>query len=160
MGIQTQNTRIIHAALAPTWTAISEMKALEDWHPNVAAIALESDHNAGVGASRRITFQNGKGVVETVVAQSEREFVTMDLTESPPLKNAVVTIRLEEKSPNETEVTFSIDYSVKYGPLGWLMGVLMMNRVFRKVFGVSLAGLSYHLETGNLVTDSIPARAA
>ena len=160
MGIQTQNSRLIHAALAPTWTAVSEMKALLDWHPNVAKVVLESDHNTGVGASRRITFQNGKGVVETIVEQSEREFVTMDLSESPPLEKALVTIRLAEKSAKETEVTFSIDYRVKYGPVGWLMGVLMMNRVFRKVFGVSLAGLAYHLETGNLVTDSIPARAA
>ena len=160
MGIQTQDTRIIHGALAPTWTAISEMKAVQDWHPNVAGVALLSVHNSGLGAARRITFQDGNTVVETVNAESEGEFVTVEMTELPMLENADVTIRLEEKSPKEIEVTFSIDYTVKYGPLGWLMGVLMMSRVFKKVFGISLAGLAYHLETGNLVTDSIPARAA
>ncbi len=160
MGIQTQNTRVIHAALAPTWTAVSEMKAVQDWHPNVAGVALLSAHNSGVGASRRVTFQDGNTVVETVIEQSEGEFVTMEMSELSPLQSAVVTIRLEERAPKETEVTFSIDYRVKFGPLGWLMGVLMMNRVFRKVFGISLAGLAYHLETGKLVTDSIPARAA
>ena len=45
------------------------------------------------------------------------------------------------------------------GPVGALAGALMMNPRFTKVFGVALAGLSYHLATGNIVTDSVPTSA-
>lgn len=158
MGLQVQRTRLVHAAIAPTWAAVSKMDAVADWHPNVARASVLT-HNAGVDASRRVEFHNGTSVVETVTQEQERQFVTMDLLEAPLLKKAVVTIRTEQKSAEETEVTFSVDYDVKYGPIGWLMGTLMMKKAFRKIFGVSLGGLAYHLETGKLVTDSVPARA-
>ena len=134
------------------------MDAVADWHPNVAR-AVVLTHNAGVEASRRVEFHNGTSVVETVLRQDEPHFVTMELLEAPHLKKAIVTIRTEQKSAEETEVTFSVDYEVKYGPIGWLMGKLMMKKAFRNIFGISLGGLAYHLETGKLVTDSVPARA-
>jgi ribosome-associated toxin RatA of RatAB toxin-antitoxin module len=159
MGNRIQRTRIVNAASAPTWTAVSEMKAVRDWHPNVASVSLLSEHNSGVGASRRVHFQDGNSVVETVTEESEREFVSVAMTELPLLDEAVVTISMKEQSVGQTEVTFTVDYTVKYGPLGWLMNALMMKRVFKKIFGISLAGLAYHLETGELVTDSLPAAA-
>ncbi|MBL4689136.1 MAG: SRPBCC family protein [Nannocystaceae bacterium] len=158
MALQAQSTRLIHASIAPTWEAVSKMDAVVDWHPNVARASVLT-HNAGVDASRRVEFHDGTSVVETVVQEQEPHFVTMDLLEAPLLDKAVVTIRTEQKSAEETEVTFSVDYKVKYGPLGWLLGTVMMKRAFRKIFGVSLSGLAYHLETGKLVVDSIPARA-
>jgi hypothetical protein len=135
------------------------MKAVRNWHPNVAKVSLLSEHNSGLGASRRVHFQDGNSVVETVTEESQLEFVTVVMTELPVLDEAAVTISLKERSAQQTEVTFSIDYTVKYGPAGWLMNVLMMKRMFKKVFGVSLGGLAYHLETGELVTDSIPTAA-
>lgn len=160
MEIQVQRTHLVHAPLAPTWTAVSEMEAVVDWHPNVARARILSDHSSGVGAARRVEFQDGNSVVETVIEESEGEFTTIEMTELPLLDKAVVTIRMKGTSSDETEVTFSVDYRVKYGPIGWLMGMLMMKRAFKKIFGISLAGLAYHLETGKLVTDSIPSEAA
>lgn len=158
MALQVSRTRLVHASLAPTWAAVSKMDAVADWHPNVARSRVLT-RNDGVDASRRVEFHNGTSVVETVTQQDERKFVTMDLLEAPLLKKAVVTIRTEPKSDQETEVTFSVDYDVKYGPIGWLMGTLMLKRGFRKIFGVSLGGLAYHLETGEMVVDSVPERA-
>ncbi len=158
MGNNVQRKHIVNASIAPTWAAISEMGAVQDWHPNVARSEVLSTNSTGIGASRRVEFQDGNSVVETVIEQSEPHFTTMEMTESPPLKRAVVTIRAKERSAYVTEVTFSIDYDLKLGPIGWLIHVLMMKRLFGKVFGVALEGLSYHLETGNLVTDSVPVR--
>ncbi|MBV1857723.1 MAG: SRPBCC family protein [Nannocystaceae bacterium] len=159
MSLQVHRTRLVHAPIAPTWAAVSKMDAVADWHPNVARASVLT-HNAGVDASRRVEFHDGTSVVETVMQQDEARSVTMALLEAPLLKKAIVTIRTEKKSAAETEVTFSVDYDVKYGPIGWLMGTVLMKKAFRKIFGVSLGGLAYHLETGNLVTDSVPARAS
>jgi hypothetical protein len=134
------------------------MGAVQDWHPNVARAVVLTTHDTGIGASRRVEFQDGNSVVETVIEESEPQFTTMEMTESPMLKKALVTIRTRERSADTTEVTFSIDYSLKFGPIGWLIDAVMMKRIFRKVFGVALEGLSYHLETGEMVTDSIPDR--
>ena len=157
MANQIQQSRVVPAPLASTWAAISQMRAVQDWHPNVARSEVLTDRTSGVGASRRVEFQDGNSVVETVIEESELDFTTMTMSEMPLLKDARVTIRTEQKSAGETEVTFSINYGVQYGPVGWLLNALVMKRLFRKVFGVALAGLSYHLETGNLVTDSLPA---
>jgi len=156
---QVQQSQVINAPIAPTWAAISSMRAVQDWHPNVARAVVLTPQDSGIGASRRVEFQDGRSEVETVIEESELHSTTMEMTASSPLNRAVVTIRTEERSADTTEVTFSIDYGLKYGPIGWLIDAVMMRRLFRKAFGMALDGLSYHLETGKLVTDSVPDRA-
>jgi ribosome-associated toxin RatA of RatAB toxin-antitoxin module len=156
MGTQVQRSHLVHAPIAAVWAAISSMRAVEDWHPNVAAVSVLSEGDTGVGASRRVSFHDGNSVVETVVEVSAEQFVTMAMSEMPMMKHASVTIRVEPHSATTTEVSFEIDYQMGLGPLGWLMSAVMMKGMFRKVFGVALGGLAYHLETGERVT----ARAA
>ena len=151
-----QETQVVNGSIAPAWEAISKMGAVQDWHPNVARATVLTTYDTGIGASRRVEFQDGNSVVETVIEESEQQFTKVEMTESPMIKEALVTIRTKERSADTTEVTFSIDYSLKFGPIGWLIDAVMMKRIFGKVFPIALAGLSYHLETGNLVTDSIP----
>jgi ribosome-associated toxin RatA of RatAB toxin-antitoxin module len=155
---QVQQSQVINAAIAPTWAAISSMRAVQDWHPNVAHAEVLTPNDSGVGASRRVEFQDGRSEVETVTEESELRFTKMEMTASSPLNRALITIRTKERSADTTEVTFSIDYGLKYGPIGWVIDAVMMKRLFGKVFNTALGGLSYHLETGKLVTDSIPDR--
>ena len=159
MGHRVQKTQPVNAAIAPTWAAISEMGAVEHWHPNVARAEVLTDNSSGVGASRRVEFQDGNSVIETVIEQADGSYTTMKMADSAPLHNAVVTIRAEPGADGQTDVTFTIDYEVKYGPVGWLLHQLVMKRMFGKVFGVALDGLRHHLETGERVADSVPARA-
>lgn len=160
MPNQIQQSQVIPAALAPTWEAISQMLAVQNWHPNVADVSLLTEQSSGVAASRRVTFHDGNSVVETVVEETVQGFTTMEMSEMPILKDARVTIRSTRISADETEVTFTLNYGLRYGPLGWLLNLLMMKRMFRKVFGIALSGLSYHLKTGKLVVDRVPSLAA
>ncbi len=135
------------------------LKSVQDWHPNVAKVTVRSEHDSGVGASRRVEFHDGNGAVETVTAQEDRESVTMEMTEAQMMKEAVITISMNERTADTTEVTFSVDYKMMYGPLGALIGALMIKRVLTKAFGMALDGLSYHLQTGQVVHDSVPELA-
>jgi len=155
-----QKSQVVNAPIAPTWAAVSRLGAVEEWHPNVARATVLTAHDSGIGASRQVEFQDGNSAVETVIEESELHFTKMEMSASSPLSEIVVTIRTEERSADTTEVTFSVDYGMKYGPIGWMIDVGMMRRVFDKVFTAALGGLSYHLETGDLVTDVIPQRAA
>ncbi|MGI9657865.1 MAG: SRPBCC family protein [Gaiellaceae bacterium] len=154
-----QRTEVVNGSLDETWAEIADLRAVEDWHPNVARVEILTDQSEGLGAARRVEFQDGNSVVETVVEESEQQFSTLKMTEMPMMKSALVTIGTEERTPATTGVTFSLDYQMKYGPIGWLISTLMMKRMFPKIFGAALAGLSYHLETGELVTDAVPDRA-
>lgn len=153
-----QRTEVVNGSIDKAWAAISKMGAVTDWHPNVARAEVLTEHDTGIGASRRVEFHDGNSVVETVIEESEQQFTTVEMTDAAMMKSALVTIRTSERSANTTDVTFSIDYSLKFGPVGWLLDAFMMRRLFRKVFSAALAGLSYHLETGELVIDSVPDR--
>jgi len=155
-----QKTQVVNGSIARAWEAVSKMGAVSDWHPNVSIVTVLTEHDSGIGAARRVEFHSGGSSVETVVEESEQEFTTVEMTELPLIKKAHISIRTKERSADTTDVTFLIDYSLKFGPVGWLLDVFMFRRIFRKVFGVALPGLSYHLETGNLVTDSIPDQAS
>lgn len=160
MASKVQFSQLIPAALAPTWAAISKLEAVADWHPNVARVSVLGDRGAGVGAARRVEFHDGNSVVETITEEVEHQFTTMAMTEMPMMKHAVVTISTEARSADTTEVTFCIEYQVGLGPIGWLLDRLMMRRLFAKVFRMALGGLAYHLETGEVVTNTVPLRAA
>ena len=153
-----QATQTVNAPIRPTWEAISRMGAVQDWHPNVARANVLTTRDSGIGASRRVEFQDGNSVVETVIEESNLHFTKVAMTESPMLKEAVVTMRTEKRSADTTDVEFSIDYGLKYGPVGWVLDAVMMKRLLGKAFDMALEGLSYHLETGNPVADSIPDR--
>ncbi|MEM9651894.1 MAG: SRPBCC family protein [Actinomycetota bacterium] len=154
-----QETKVVNGSIDKAWEAISRMSAVQDWHPNVARVTVLSGQESGVGASRRVEFHDGNSVVETVTAEAAQQFVTMAMTEAQMMKRASVTISVSERSAETTEVTFDLDYTMSFGPLGALMGAIMMKRVFTKVFGMALDGLSYHLQTGRVVTDSVPGLA-
>lgn len=147
-------SRVVDGSIDAAWHAISEMKAVKDWHPNVANVTVLGDRTSGVGAARRVEFHDGNSVVETVTAQAAAQFVTMSMTEAQMMKRAEVTISVDAKSTGTTEVTFALDFTMSMGPLGAVIGALLMKRVFTKVFGEALAGLSHHLHTGEPVSDS------
>ena len=103
--------------------------------------------------------QNGLQAIAGEVERFQIDY-REEKTALEPLRNPVVTIATHATPTGETEVTFSIRYDVKYGPIGWLLSSLVMKGMFRKVFGKALAGLAYHLKTGKLVTDAVPSAAA
>ena len=70
-----QKTRMVNASIAPTWAAVSKLGAVQDWHPNVASASVLTAKTAGVGASRRVEFQDGSGcVVGDAINRADVEF--------------------------------------------------------------------------------------
>jgi len=87
----------------------------------------------------------------------EGEGFKIDIYESNlPLRSNVVTFALAE-SAGGTRVSVSPNYTLKFGPFGMLMDKLMVRRQFEQGMEGLLAGLKYHVETGNEVGDKVPA---
>ena len=55
-----------------------------------------------------------------------------------------------------TVVSVSPDYELKFGPIGVVMDLLFARRQLRRGMEDLVAGLKYHVETGELVGDSLP----
>ena len=63
-------------------------------------------------------------------------------TEPMPLKEGYGEISLQPHGKNQTLVRWAMDYRVKYGPIGWLLGQTMMKAMMGKVLDANLKGLA------------------
>jgi len=141
-------TRHIPASPARVWAAFADFGGIHKFHPFVETSPMLSQNASGLGAERRCEFYDGNSVCERVVGVEEGTSMTIDIYEgSMPLERAEARIHLEP-ADGGTRVRFVMDYTVKWGPIGALMDVMMMRRKMRGMLGKVLAGLETHLETG------------
>lgn len=59
-----------------------------------------------------------------------------------PLKVAYAELSIRPHGIGQTHVEWSMDYQVKYGPFGWLLGQTMMKIMMGKILVANLNGLA------------------
>jgi len=105
-----------------------------------------------------VFFYDGSSVVEEIVDLQEGKSITMVLSEySMPLKSAVAIMKVSPVNENTSELTLSMNFVVKAGPLGWLMGVVLMRPLMKGVFKKVLCGLAYYSATRKTVGNKLPS---
>ena len=147
-----QVTRTVHAPADRVWDAFDDFSAVANFHPLVELSPALNGIERGVGAQRECHFYGG-GTIQEVVRESRpgrRQTVEIVETGPFPLKKAIANIELTPRD-DATDVTFTMNYEPKYGPLGWLMAKTVMGGQFAKTFDRVLKGLDDHLRTGQLV---------
>ena len=151
----------IEAPAEQVWAALANLEAVQDYSAGVAKARYTSDVREGIGARRHCDLQNPSGWVEERVTdwQDGRE-MTIEIYESnAPLKSAFGRFAVTPDG-EATTVDFALDYEMKFGPIGALMSLLPVKRVFGKANKSTLAGLKYYVETGEVVGTDIPVAAA
>lgn len=145
-------TIIIEAAPERVWAILKDFGGVHRWHPKVESSPLTGARNEGLGAGRVCNFYDGTSVREQIVEYRDGESMRVELSEfSMPLHRAEARLALRVLGQSRTEVTFSMDYDVKFGPLGWVMNSLMMQPMLAKMFEQILESLRHHVITGELV---------
>ena len=145
-------TLIVQASSQQVWAVLKDFSGIHRWHPKVETSPLTNEINEGLGAGRICNFYDGTSIKEEIVEYQEGEMMKVALSEfSMPLHRGEATINLRELSEEETEVTFAMDYDVKFGPLGWVMNSLMMQPMMGKMFEQVLGSLDHHVVTGELI---------
>ena len=115
---------------------------------------------SGLGAKRKCTFNDGSSLVEEIVAFQEGQSFTMELSEyTLPLKSMSAQMKVTPIDENSSELRMSSDFVVKAGPLGWLMGFLLMKPMMKGVFTKLMTGLAYHTTTGKRIDEKLPEKA-
>ena len=147
----------IDAPKEKVWEVLANLGGIDKWNPGVAHSHWTSEQKQGVGASRHCDLQNPSGhLEERAIEWREGEGYTIDVYESSfPMKNTVEFAIKPEGGGTRVYVT--VDYRLKYGPVGALLDVLFVRRQIQKGFDRLVAGLKYHVETGDPVDDKVPA---
>ena len=145
----------INAPIARVWETVADVGMIADWHPEVARSPVLSDHRTGLGATRRIELYDGSSVVEEVTALEERRSMTVTMSEhSMPLSVGMATFTVEAASDDRSTASMTMEYRMKYGPLGWLLNAVMLRRVMAKLLASVLTGLNHHLVTGEHIGEN------
>ena len=145
-------TRTIHASSDRVWDAFDNFSGIAAFHPAVERSPALNEIERGVGAQRECHFYGGGSVKEVVIESQPGRQLKVEIYEMGPfpLKKAIADIDLMPKGDN-TDVTFTMNFTPKFGPLGWLMGKTVMKSKFSKIFDSVLKGLDDHLRTGQLI---------
>ncbi|HUT07177.1 MAG TPA: SRPBCC family protein [Nitrosopumilaceae archaeon] len=96
---------IIKASKQNVWRKISNIVGLS-WLIDVKKTVYLSKKKHGVGAIRKITFNDGNTIEEHVVAWKNGEYFTYIATEGLPLRAYVATISIKPKSKNLVQLNW------------------------------------------------------
>lgn len=150
----------IAAPRQKVWDVLADLGGIYKWNPGVSHSYSSSDNSQGEGATRHCDLSQGGYLKERAVDWREGQGFKIDIFETNlPLKSNVVDFTVEG-DVDGTIVTVAPEYALKYGPIGWLLDQLWARRQFKKGMAELLAGLKYHVETGELVGDRVPDGAS
>jgi len=88
---------IIKSSKQKVWRKISNIVGLPSWLIDVKKTVYLSRKKRGVGAIRKITFNDGNTIEEHVVAWQNGEYFTYVATDGLPLRVYVATISIKPK---------------------------------------------------------------
>lgn len=144
-------TRIQHeieASCPPdrVWAILADLEAVREYNPGVRHAAIEGWPRTGVGARRSCDLLPKGRVVERVTYWDEGRALGLEVAESDwPIHFMRWVTRLEPKGGG-TRITQSLDYKVKFGPLGWLLDRLFMRRKLTAALDEVFTSLVRHAE--------------
>lgn len=150
MGTFATSTTIA-APITAVWHALADIGNIAAWNPGVVDSYTTSEgQTEGVGATRYCDLGGSNFLDESVVTWRPEQALTMRITDTNmPFKTADIRFTLQPRN-QQTEVTVSPIYELKYGLLGKLMDALFVKRTYRKGMDALLAGLKSHVEEKQL----------
>ena len=141
--IHFERSLTIDASPDAVWAVLGRYMHADDYCPEITSVEALTDGEDGVGSRRKNIFKNSSYMVEEVTAWHEGKGFTIKATDMPgmPLKAASSTVRIDAVGC-KSKVTWTFDFKVKFGPLGWLMGQTMMKTAMGKIIDANLKGLA------------------
>ncbi len=145
--------RTINAPVETVWDALSDFGSVYRYSANVESSPVnEGTPSRGVGSERVCHLYDGNHIEERVTGSVDKEQLSIKIVGgSMPLKSADGVFDLLPTPSGGTQVTMTMTYVAKFGPLGWLMDKLMMKRAMTGSLNGLLAALDHHLITGETI---------
>ena len=156
--IHFQRTLDIDATPEALWAVISRFMHIDEFAPRVKSVDALTDGEDGVGSKRRCHFHDGGSVVEEVTAWEAPRRYRVHLSEmtAMPLREAHAEVSVAPLDSGRARVRWGMDYRVKYGPLGWVLGQTLMKVMMGKVLDGNLKGLASKVESARGAPSQVP----
>lgn len=150
--VEVTISRRINAGINNVWNAWFDFGNIHSFHPGVKHSSIIAGPSSGVGAARRCDLYDGTHTEEVVTDFEFDSYMTWEMTEMPfPLKAADVRLDFDENGKESTDLVMTFRADLKLGPVGWLLGQLVVKRLVKKNLGKVLDSLNDHFRTGQLV---------
>jgi len=133
----------MNASPEAIWAEIGRYMEIDDFSPYIVSVDALTDGEDGMGSIRRNNFDNGSSMVEEVIQWTPNKGYRVRSSEfgSNPMTEMTAELAIKPASKGKSKMSWSIDYRMKYGPLGWLMGQIMVKRFMSKVIDTNLKAL-------------------
>jgi hypothetical protein len=157
MSHHVEQTIRINVPASKVWEVLGDFASVEHFSTGVDRSPLLPGKTEGVGTKRICYFYDKTSVVEEITRFEDGKSFDVVLTEySMPLKSLHATMGVRAVNNTTSDIYMSMDYVVKFGPLGWVMGALLMRPMMNKVIKGVLKGLAFHSSTGKNVATQLP----
>ncbi len=142
--IHFERTRDIDAAPEAVWAVLARYMQIDEFAPQITSVDALTEGENGVGSKRRNHFENGGSMVEEVTQWTPNRGYRVEMSEMDgmPLHEGYAQLSVEPLGEGRSKTTWGMDYRVKYGPIGWLMGQTIMKRMMGGVLDGNLEGLA------------------
>ncbi|WP_170427120.1 SRPBCC family protein [Ruegeria arenilitoris] len=142
--IHHERSLSIDAQPYAVWAILSRFMHIDDFAPHVTSVDALTKGEIGVGSKRRCHFANGTSLVEEVTEWHINKGYRVRLSEmaAMPLTEAHAAITIEPLAGGRSRVIWSMDYQMKYGPLGWLIGQTLVKAMISRVLDGNLQALA------------------
>lgn len=146
----------INVSAEKVWGILDDFGGVDNFSVGVEQSPIIGDKNSGLAAKRHCLFYDKSSVVEEIIEYEESKSFKVVLTEfTMPMKAMYAGFKVEKITETSCEVSMYMTFTVKFGPLGALMG-LMMRPVMKGVQKKLLSGLAYHAFTGKNIGSVLP----
>jgi len=141
------------------WEVLKDFDSIERTSHAVEKSPLLEGNESGVGTKRKCYFYDGTSVIEEITEYHEGESFKIVLSEfSMPLKSIEAQMMVKKVDNNICDISMSMDFVVKGGFIGKLLGFLILQHVLKaKVLKAELAGLAFHASTGIVIGKRLPS---
>ncbi|MCR9136366.1 MAG: SRPBCC family protein [Alphaproteobacteria bacterium] len=141
--IHFQRTHTINASPEAVWSVLGRYMHIDEFAPQIKSVDALTEGEDGLGSKRRNHFEKGTSLVEEVTAWKLNGGFAVRLSEmeAMTLHEATSEIYIKPKG-TQSDVTWTFDYRVKCGSLGWLMGQTIMKVMMGRIIDGNLKGLA------------------
>lgn len=140
------NEIVIEGSASRVWNALSKLDALHDYDPGVESVSMLEGVRTGIGAGRRCVLREGGWFEERITEWDGHHVLAFELVACVlPVRSLRHRYVLTDDGPR-TRVEQTMDYRLKYGPLGAALDALFVRRKWDAGIKAFLVGLKKHVE--------------
>jgi len=146
--IHLSRSRTLTASPAATWAMLGQFMQIDRIAPQITRVEALSQGAPGIGSKRRCHFANGSHLVEEVTAWTPGHGYRVQLQDMDPmpLKEAYAALEILPTPDGGSRVIWSMEFRVKWGPIGWLMGHTMMRWMMAGILDANLQALEAEVQ--------------